>query len=110
MNFFTSDHSGALCDGQQQSSSASEQPLDLPPPGLQSQTDDNQTIRHIMLCLLLIVSLLAVRMRVLCEALFSHERVFIFLISVKNMNEINHDSMWKTFSKGEEYFLVSVFV
>uniref|UniRef100_A0A7N6AW31 DEP domain-containing protein n=1 Tax=Anabas testudineus TaxID=64144 RepID=A0A7N6AW31_ANATE len=109
MNFFTSDHSGALCDGQQQSSSASEQPLDLPPPGLQSQTDDNQTIRHIMLCLLLIVSLLAVRMRVLCEALFSHERVFIFLISVKNMNEINHDSMWKTFSKGEEYFLVSVF-
>ncbi|XP_026209679.1 integral membrane protein GPR155 isoform X2 [Anabas testudineus] len=53
------DHSGALCDGQQQSSSASEQPLDLPPPGLQSQTDDNQTIRHIMLCLLLIVSLLA---------------------------------------------------
>uniref|UniRef100_A0A7N5ZX97 DEP domain-containing protein n=1 Tax=Anabas testudineus TaxID=64144 RepID=A0A7N5ZX97_ANATE len=68
-----------------------------------------QTIRHIMLCLLLIVSLLAVRMRVLCEALFSHERVFIFLISVKNMNEINHDSMWKTFSKGEEYFLVSVF-
>ncbi|XP_067368982.1 lysosomal cholesterol signaling protein isoform X2 [Channa argus] len=52
-------HSGALCDGQQQSFSSSEQPLDLPPPGLQTRTDDNQTVRHILLCLLLIVSLLA---------------------------------------------------
>ncbi|XP_037536299.1 integral membrane protein GPR155 [Nematolebias whitei] len=50
-------HSGALCDGQQQSS-PSEQPLNLPPPGLQS-TDDKQTVRHVLLCLLLIVSLLA---------------------------------------------------
>ncbi|CAL8254527.1 unnamed protein product [Lota lota] len=38
--------------------SSSEQPLDLPPPGLQS-TDDRQTVRHVVLCLLLIVSLLA---------------------------------------------------
>ncbi|XP_047208250.1 integral membrane protein GPR155 isoform X3 [Girardinichthys multiradiatus] len=53
-----SDHSGASCDGQQPSSSASEQPLDLPPPGLQS-TDDKQTVRHVLLCLLLSVSLLA---------------------------------------------------
>ncbi|MEQ2217120.1 hypothetical protein XENOCAPTIV_021636, partial [Xenoophorus captivus] len=53
-------HSGASCDGQQPSSSASEQPLDLPPPGLQS-TDDKQTVRHVLLCLLLSVSLLAVR-------------------------------------------------
>ncbi|KAM4729530.1 lysosomal cholesterol signaling protein isoform 2-T2 [Anableps anableps] len=51
-------HSGVLCDGQQPSSSASEQPLDLPPPGLQS-TDDKQTVRHVLLCLLLSVSLLA---------------------------------------------------
>ncbi|XP_039994675.1 integral membrane protein GPR155 isoform X2 [Xiphias gladius] len=51
-------HSGALCDGQQQSSSSSEQPLNLPPPGLQP-TDDKQTVRHVLLCLLLIVSLLA---------------------------------------------------
>ncbi|XP_041865790.1 integral membrane protein GPR155 isoform X2 [Melanotaenia boesemani] len=52
-------HSGVLCDGQQQqSSSTSEQPLNLPPPGLQS-TDDKQTVRHVLLCLLLIISLLA---------------------------------------------------
>uniref|UniRef100_A0A4W6BVF2 G protein-coupled receptor 155 n=1 Tax=Lates calcarifer TaxID=8187 RepID=A0A4W6BVF2_LATCA len=42
----------------QQSSSSSEQPLNLPPPGLQP-TDDKQTVRHVLLCLLLIVSLLA---------------------------------------------------
>uniref|UniRef100_A0AAQ5Y4E7 DEP domain-containing protein n=1 Tax=Amphiprion ocellaris TaxID=80972 RepID=A0AAQ5Y4E7_AMPOC len=52
-------HSGALCDGQQQqSSSSSEQPLNLPPPGPQT-TDDKQTLRHVLLCLLLFVSLLA---------------------------------------------------
>ncbi|XP_044070354.1 integral membrane protein GPR155 isoform X2 [Siniperca chuatsi] len=51
-------HSGALCDMQQQGSSSSEQPLNLPPPGLQT-TDDKQTVRHVLLCLLLIVSLLA---------------------------------------------------
>nr|XP_020457327.1 integral membrane protein GPR155-like isoform X2 [Monopterus albus] len=51
-------HSGALCDVQQQSSSSSEQPLNLPPPGLQT-SDDNQTVRHVVLCLLLIVFLLA---------------------------------------------------
>ncbi|XP_030011808.1 integral membrane protein GPR155-like [Sphaeramia orbicularis] len=47
-----------LCDGQQQMSSSSEQPLNLPPPGLQP-VDDKQTVRHVLLCLLLIVSLLA---------------------------------------------------
>ncbi|KAL3971761.1 DNA excision repair protein ERCC-4 [Sarotherodon galilaeus] len=51
-------HIGALCDGHQQSTSSSEQPLNLPPPGLQT-TDDKQTVRHVLLCLLLIVSLLA---------------------------------------------------
>ncbi|XP_059214990.1 integral membrane protein GPR155 isoform X2 [Centropristis striata] len=51
-------HSGGLCDGQQQGSSSSEQPLNLPPPGLQT-TDDKQTVRHVLLCLLLFVSLLA---------------------------------------------------
>uniref|UniRef100_A0A3B5M3E7 Uncharacterized protein n=1 Tax=Xiphophorus couchianus TaxID=32473 RepID=A0A3B5M3E7_9TELE len=51
-------HSGAPCDGQQPSSSDSEQPLDLPPPGLQN-SDDKQTVRHVLLCLLLSVSLLA---------------------------------------------------
>ncbi|KAF0027808.1 hypothetical protein F2P81_020549 [Scophthalmus maximus] len=51
-----SDHSGALCDRLQ--SSSSEQPLNLPPPGLQP-ADDKQTVRHVLLCLLLIVSLLA---------------------------------------------------
>ncbi|XP_035462115.2 integral membrane protein GPR155 isoform X2 [Scophthalmus maximus] len=50
------DHSGALCDRLQ--SSSSEQPLNLPPPGLQP-ADDKQTVRHVLLCLLLIVSLLA---------------------------------------------------
>ncbi|MEQ2180876.1 hypothetical protein GOODEAATRI_005802 [Goodea atripinnis] len=54
----STDHSGASCDGQQPSLSASEQPLDLPPPGLQS-TDDKQTVRHVLLCVLLSVSLLA---------------------------------------------------
>uniref|UniRef100_A0A673CX74 G protein-coupled receptor 155b n=1 Tax=Sphaeramia orbicularis TaxID=375764 RepID=A0A673CX74_9TELE len=49
---------GTLCDGQQQMSSSSEQPLNLPPPGLQP-VDDKQTVRHVLLCLLLIVSLLA---------------------------------------------------
>ncbi|XP_029926202.1 integral membrane protein GPR155 isoform X2 [Myripristis murdjan] len=51
-------HSGALYDGQQQSASSMEQPLDLPPPGLEAH-DDKQTVRHVLLCLLLIVSLLA---------------------------------------------------
>lgn len=55
-------HSGALFDGNQQSTSYAEQPLNLPPPGLQT-TDDKQTVRHVMLCLLLTVSLLAVRMK-----------------------------------------------
>ncbi|XP_019949740.2 lysosomal cholesterol signaling protein isoform X1 [Paralichthys olivaceus] len=50
------DHSGVTCDRLQPSSS--EQPLNLPPPGLQP-TDDKQTVRHVLLCLLLIVSLLA---------------------------------------------------
>uniref|UniRef100_A0A8C4NLN8 Integral membrane protein GPR155 n=1 Tax=Dicentrarchus labrax TaxID=13489 RepID=A0A8C4NLN8_DICLA len=51
-------HSGGLFDGQQQGSSSSEQPLNLPPPGPQT-TDDKQTVRHVLLCLLLFVSLLA---------------------------------------------------
>ncbi|XP_028279963.1 integral membrane protein GPR155 isoform X2 [Parambassis ranga] len=51
--------SGALCDGLPQSSSSSEQPLNLPPPGPPPSTDDKQTVRHVLLCLLLIVSLLA---------------------------------------------------
>ncbi|XP_078144924.1 lysosomal cholesterol signaling protein [Centroberyx gerrardi] len=51
-------HSGALCDGQQQSAASPEQPLNLPPPGPQIH-DDKQTVRHVLLCLLLIVSLLA---------------------------------------------------
>lgn len=52
---------GAPCDQppQRSSSSSSEQPLNLPPPGLQT-TDDRQTARHVLLCLLLFVSLLAV--------------------------------------------------
>ncbi|XP_020564947.1 integral membrane protein GPR155 isoform X2 [Oryzias latipes] len=49
-------HRGALHD--EQSSSASEQPLNLPPPGLQS-SDERQTVRHVLLCLLLNVCLLA---------------------------------------------------
>ncbi|TMS04866.1 Integral membrane protein GPR155 [Larimichthys crocea] len=56
-------HSGALCDGQLLgSSSSSEQPLNLPPPGPPTTTttaDDKQTVRHVLLCLLLSVSLLA---------------------------------------------------
>ncbi|XP_054882812.1 integral membrane protein GPR155-like isoform X2 [Poeciliopsis prolifica] len=51
-------HSGVPCDRQQPSSSDSEQPLNLPPPGLQN-TDDKQAVRHVLLCLLLNVSLLA---------------------------------------------------
>ncbi|KAM3863270.1 lysosomal cholesterol signaling protein [Diretmus argenteus] len=51
-------HSGALCDGQQQQSTTSPEPLNLPQPGLQIH-DDKQTVRHVLLCLLLIVSLLA---------------------------------------------------
>ncbi|XP_068597352.1 lysosomal cholesterol signaling protein [Brachionichthys hirsutus] len=52
-------HGGAPCDRQlRDSSSTSEQPLNLPPPGAQS-TDDDQTVRHVLLCLLLFVSLLA---------------------------------------------------
>uniref|UniRef100_A0A7N8XC18 G protein-coupled receptor 155b n=1 Tax=Mastacembelus armatus TaxID=205130 RepID=A0A7N8XC18_9TELE len=62
VSFFSPGHSGALCDGQQQSSSSAEQPLNLPPPGLHT-SDDNQTVRHVLLCLLLIVCLLAVRMK-----------------------------------------------
>ncbi|XP_034753739.1 integral membrane protein GPR155 isoform X1 [Etheostoma cragini] len=50
-------HIGTLCDGQQGSSST-EQPLNLPPPGLHT-TDDTQTVRHVLLCLLLFISLLA---------------------------------------------------
>uniref|UniRef100_A0A8D3CB84 DEP domain-containing protein n=1 Tax=Scophthalmus maximus TaxID=52904 RepID=A0A8D3CB84_SCOMX len=50
------EETGALCDRLQ--SSSSEQPLNLPPPGLQP-ADDKQTVRHVLLCLLLIVSLLA---------------------------------------------------
>lgn len=53
----TAGHRGALHD--EQSSSASEQPLNLPPPGLQS-SDERQTVRHVLLCLLLNVCLLAV--------------------------------------------------
>ncbi|XP_061600730.1 lysosomal cholesterol signaling protein isoform X2 [Cololabis saira] len=51
-------HGGAACDAQPQSSSASEQPLNLPPPGPPT-TDDRQIVRHVLLSLLLIVSLLA---------------------------------------------------
>ncbi|XP_068183933.1 lysosomal cholesterol signaling protein isoform X2 [Antennarius striatus] len=51
-------HSEVQCDRQLRDSSSSEQPLNLPPPGTQS-TDDNQTVRHVLLCLLLFVSLLA---------------------------------------------------
>ncbi|XP_028325232.1 integral membrane protein GPR155 [Gouania willdenowi] len=54
----SSGHSGALFDGQLRSSSSSEQPLNLPPPGPPTP-DDNQTVRHVLLCLLLIVSLIA---------------------------------------------------
>ncbi|KAM4607587.1 lysosomal cholesterol signaling protein isoform 2-T2 [Polymixia lowei] len=54
----TTGHSGALCDVQHQSSTSPEQPLNLPPPGLQTH-DEKQTVRHVLLCLLLIVSLLA---------------------------------------------------
>lgn len=57
-----SGHSGALCEEQQHNSTSySEQPLNLPPPGPPS-TDDRQTLRHALLSLLLSVSLLAVRM------------------------------------------------
>lgn len=49
-------HVGPQMDGQPTSSS--EQPLNLPPPGLQPP-DEKQTLRHVLLCLLLSVSLLA---------------------------------------------------
>ncbi|XP_054655173.1 integral membrane protein GPR155 isoform X2 [Dunckerocampus dactyliophorus] len=52
-------HTGALCEGQQQSSSSSEHLLNLAGPERQHTTDDKQTVRHVLLCLLLIVSLLA---------------------------------------------------
>lgn len=48
-------HVGPQTDGQPCSS---EQPLNLPPPGLQPP-DEKQTLRHVLLCLLLSVSLLA---------------------------------------------------
>ncbi|XP_056902638.1 integral membrane protein GPR155 isoform X1 [Takifugu flavidus] len=52
-------HSGALFDGQeQQQTPSSEQPLNLPPPG-PPPSDDRQTVRHVLLCLLLFVSLIA---------------------------------------------------
>ncbi|KAK0155692.1 Integral membrane protein GPR155 [Merluccius polli] len=53
-----SGHTGALFGSHQHNTSSSEQPLNLPPPGLQN-TGDRQTVRHVLLCLLLIVSLLA---------------------------------------------------
>ncbi|CAL8349362.1 unnamed protein product [Boreogadus saida] len=53
-NVLASDHTGALCGSHQHIASSSEQPLNLPPPRLQST--DRQTV---LLCLLLIVSLLA---------------------------------------------------
>ncbi|XP_029962139.1 integral membrane protein GPR155 [Salarias fasciatus] len=53
-------HSGAPpSEGRPQSSSpSSEQPLNLPPPG-PPPPEENRTIRYVLLCLLLIVSLLA---------------------------------------------------
>ncbi|XP_056148096.1 integral membrane protein GPR155 [Lampris incognitus] len=54
----SSGHTEVLCDGQQQNSTSPDQPLNLPQPGLQAE-DDRQTVRHVLLCLLLIVSLLA---------------------------------------------------
>lgn len=57
---FSQGHHETLCDGQQaQRTPSSEQPLSLPPPGAQT-SDDRQTVRHVLLCLLLFVSLLAV--------------------------------------------------
>ncbi|XP_019743699.1 integral membrane protein GPR155-like isoform X2 [Hippocampus comes] len=52
-------HMGTLCDGQQQSTSSSEHLLNLTAPEHQQAADDKQTARHVLLCLLLIVSLLA---------------------------------------------------
>uniref|UniRef100_H3CD17 G protein-coupled receptor 155b n=1 Tax=Tetraodon nigroviridis TaxID=99883 RepID=H3CD17_TETNG len=52
-------HSGVLFDSQEhQQTSSSEQPLDLPPPG-PPPSDDRQTVRHVLLSLLLFVSLIA---------------------------------------------------
>nr|XP_057915043.1 integral membrane protein GPR155 isoform X2 [Doryrhamphus excisus] len=52
-------HTGGLCDGHQQNSSSSEHLLNLAGPERQHTADDKQTVRHVLLCLLLIVSLLA---------------------------------------------------
>lgn len=52
-HFNNLDHVGAQLDGQP----LSEQPLNLPPPG--PPPDEKQTVRHVLLCLLLSVSLLA---------------------------------------------------
>ncbi|XP_057703503.1 integral membrane protein GPR155-like [Corythoichthys intestinalis] len=52
-------HTEALCDGHQQSSSSSEQMLNLTVPEHRQAMDDKQTVRHVLLCLLLTVSLLA---------------------------------------------------
>uniref|UniRef100_A0A3Q2Y5B1 G protein-coupled receptor 155b n=1 Tax=Hippocampus comes TaxID=109280 RepID=A0A3Q2Y5B1_HIPCM len=56
---FSAGHMGTLCDGQQQSTSSSEHLLNLTAPEHQQAADDKQTARHVLLCLLLIVSLLA---------------------------------------------------
>lgn len=52
-HFNNLDHVGAQSDGPP----LSEQPLNLPPPG--PPPDEKQTVRHVLLCLLLSVSLLA---------------------------------------------------
>ncbi|XP_061546883.1 lysosomal cholesterol signaling protein-like [Phycodurus eques] len=53
-------HTGTLCDGQQQQSwSSSEHLPNLAAPERRQAADDKQTVRHVLLCLLLIVSLLA---------------------------------------------------
>lgn len=53
-HFNNLDHVGAQSDG---GPPLSEQPLNLPPPG--PPPDEKQTVRHVLLCLLLSVSLLA---------------------------------------------------
>ncbi|XP_061915460.1 lysosomal cholesterol signaling protein-like isoform X1 [Entelurus aequoreus] len=53
------DHPGALCDRQQQISSSSEHPPNPAAAKRGSADDDKQTVRHVLLSLLLIVSLLA---------------------------------------------------
>ncbi|XP_077350975.1 lysosomal cholesterol signaling protein-like [Festucalex cinctus] len=52
-------HTGTLCDGQPQNWSSSEHLLNLTASERQQAADDKQTVRHVLLCLLLIVSLLA---------------------------------------------------